>query len=439
MIDIFQKKKLEDIYPVDTIPCVAFGQALSWRSYPPYEPHSILGGSYLDTRVDRYFQDHYPRVFSKNGFYRAVGDSVKRPEHLYLNLPKDPNERDSDSAQVAVEQIADLLDRHPSIYFKPGNGSSGVGIVRVTTNQTSLRLNVPHNYTARALGDNLSFMRFYLEGYASSERGQNMALGLVRPGINRSVKEGLKAVIQYGLEAQEYCVEAAINMPLYSGSTWEIRNIVQSPNATPQVTANYGKVGATDKFSNLSLGGGTHRVEDLIEGIYQQQGRLSSERPTLVDRYLEKNHQFALRCAGLLKGYMQQVATSFFCDLNPDLFYPREFYVDITAELDGNNELAPVLGEMQFSVLPEISYIPALEKVNPLALDKVKQVREQMRETDIKIVTELLRTSPLTPTSESLIRKERNLGVNHSRLWRYNSDGSEILMTDGRGRRMFGN
>lgn len=332
--------------------------------------------------ISRHFDKKDPRLFSKAGLYRAVEASVVRPDSRYFELP-DPESRTDEVTRTTTTGLSNMLDRHKTLYLKNATGSAGWGMVKMIVGEKTLTLKIPRkedvdNILRRANARTRMSTDEVIILYGSADA---ITAPLNWPGINQSLEEVLTYLVKYGFDAGEYIAEAPIKIPQYKGRTWEIRNIVQCPVGVPKIIARFAKVGAGEDFSNIMLGGEAEIPEEVVKKILKGRGG-STDVEGSVREYMESNKRVAMQTAEALNDYMRNLARQDFNPADAEMFYAREFSADITGEFDDRGELRPILGEVQYPMRPEVSYIPELEKVDPEGLKRIKETQREIREFD---------------------------------------------------------
>lgn len=356
--------------------------------HPGFPFTAVLG-------VDRFLIDHHfdkrdPRLFSKAGLYKAVEGAIARPESYIFELP-DSKDRTDNMVETTVASLSDILKKHKAAYLKSGVGSAGHGMVKLVQSEKTLTLIIPRggifNDIARK-GNEYQQLNpkdiiiFY-------PNPTSITIPMERPGMHQPLNEILIYLTKHMLPNGEYIVEAPINIPLYEGRTWEIRNIIQCPGRVPRITARFAKVGEGKDFSNIMLGGKAELPEKVIEEILRQNQGGDKNIEELAKEYLEENNTAALRTAEALNAYMRNLARQEFDPRDAELFYAREFSVDITGEFDDEQNLKPVLGEVQYPLRPEVSYVPTLEEINPKELTIVEATKKKIDEIDQEALAKL--------------------------------------------------
>lgn len=336
-----------------------------------------------------YFDKLDPTLFSKAGLYRAVEGHLTRPETHYFTLPPSDN-RTPEMVEELKNILSSTLDKHKAVYLKNATGSAGHGLIKIIQDKTKLELKIPHGDDIRDIGRGFEHMTYKnSDDYIIFYPGEGyITIPMKRPGIIQSADEILQALVQHGLPAGEYIAEAPINVPKYDGKTWEIRNVIVCPDKKPILAASYAKIGKGEDFSNIMLGGKPEDPKKVIQRIYDSIGKGGNTDRVLT--YLEKNNTMSIQASELLISYMKSLAEIHLDEGLAKMFYPREFSVDITGELNELGELQPILGEIQYPLRPQVSYIPELEQTDPEGLTRILEAQKHIAYQDDALMQQLV-------------------------------------------------
>lgn len=341
--------------------------------------------------IRQFFDRNDPTLFSKAGLYKAVEGRITRPEARYFILP-DSNTRTSEEVTEIASSLAKTLDRNKAVYLKQSTGSGGHGLMKIIQEGKKLELKIPHADYIRDIERGLDKMRNKnSDDFIISYPGEGyITIPTDWPGIKQPTDDILRALVMYGLPSGEYIQEAPIQVPKYNGKTWEIRNIILCPDRTPILVAQYAKVGKGEDFSNILLGGMPEVPKKVIEGVHDSNLIGKNGDTDAVLSYLKENDTMSIQASELLISYMRSLAMKYLDPSLVEIFYPKEFSVDITGEVDENGKLRPVLGELQYPLRPEVSYIHELEKIDPEGLERIREAQKRIATQDDALIQELI-------------------------------------------------
>src|SRR3989338_8402302 len=323
-------------------------------------------------------------LFSKGGIYRAIDGHVRRPDSLYFEVPVA-------EAHDVADYIGRTLQQHGSAYLKDVTTSvgGGCGVIKIYADDDHVHLVIPHSTTREGVERNLGslhgtedFLHFFTSHHLSKDP-RDVRIPILRTRADQPAGRIFDVMIRRVLNTGEYAVEAPIQIPLYNGRTWEVRNLVQCPGGVPSVTAHYAKVGAGTDFSNLFLGGEPHDSLEVLCEIHRHTGK--SESAAL--EYLYENKRTAHAAADAFVSYCRKLVLTHLEGVEAEQFYPREFSVDVTGELS-DGTLRPVVVELQYP-FGFNSYRNSLLEVDPAALERFDEIHNFMMRHDSKLFLNL--------------------------------------------------
>ena len=356
--------------------------------------HSLENTTPLDRfLLFRYFDKFHPRLFSKGGIYRAIQDHIPRPDYHEFEVP-------NDQPTTTTEKLRETLEQHKVAYLKDVSSTvgGGTGIIKIFLLEDEVKLVIPSTATREILerrldrlfqDDSDNFIHFIRHSFSEADK---VSLPIMKKRADQPLEKVLYVLLNHSLQPGEYIIEAPIDIPLYNERTWEIRNVVQSPNGMPQITARYTKVGGNKDFSNILLGGEPEDplivTPDLYKNHQQKEHDVAQQ---LGQEYLKANDKVTLAAATALSDYMRRIAAEHLQDLDPQEFYARKFSVDITAQFNSEGVLTPIVGELQYPLGSYVSYTPELMRTDPKRLELIYEIDEIMKEKDRTVIGKLLR------------------------------------------------